>query len=418
MIRAGQPLLGSMAIQALGAAATLGIGVVVAVWQGPESQGHYGLVRSTADLLLALALFGLPQSLVHAINQQHVRPATLLRWAQRYVVALGALALALTLLAEATGGVWMPGWLASPWMWCALLVGSVGWVLQGLLRVFVLCRGSGIQFAWVSVMPALTLAVAVCAAVVAGRSDFELALLASGVASALLAWWQLGAVVRRADWQAGGSHQWRPLLVGGLHAFAQTLVLALQPWVSLHLIAWQGARPAEVGHFVFATYVYQIFALPVSFVAPLLFARISRAAGQGQAYSIGARLWPALASTTAGALFAAAVLPLAVPALLGPAYAPSTWACVWMALCGPALVLNRLGVSVLLGRGRFRAATAHALWRAMALPLTMLLCWAVQWADTVTTAAFAWLLVEASCAGVLWLLWNGTSALPRGVDVP
>lgn len=417
MIRDGQPLLGSMAIQALGAAATLGIGVVVAVWQGPESQGHYGLVRTTADLLLALALFGLPQSLVHAINQQHARMGTLLRWAHRYVVALLALALAFTLLAQATGGAWMPGWLRSPWMWCALLVGTVGWVLQGLLRVFVLCRGSGVQFAWVSVMPALTLAAAVCAAVVAGRSDFELALLASGVASAVLATWQLRAVVRRADWHAGGPPQWRPLLLGGLHAFAQILVLALQPWVSLHLIAWQGANPAEIGHFVFATYIYQVFALPASFVAPLLFARVSRAVGQGRAYSIGARLWPALAWTTAGAAAAAAALPLAVPALLGPAYAASTWACVWMALCGPALLLNRLGVAVLLGRGRFRAATAHALWRALALPLALLLCWTVQWADTVTMAAFAWLLVEVSCAAGLWLLWNSPTASPRGVDL-
>jgi O-antigen/teichoic acid export membrane protein len=418
MIRAAQPLLGSMAIQALGAAATLGIGIVVAVWQGPESQGHYGLVRSTADLLLALALFGLPQSLVHAINQQHVRPAMLLRWAQRYVVALLALALASTLLAEATGGAWMPSWLASPWMWCALLVGSVGWVLQGMLRVFVLCRGSSIQFAWVSVMPALTLAVVVCAAVAAGRSDFELALLASGVTSALLAMWQLGAVVHRADWHAGGLPQWRPLLAGGLHAFAQTLALALQPWASLHLIAWQGASPAAIGHFVFAAYVYQVFALPVSFVAPLLFARISRASGQGQAFPIGARLRPALAWTVAGAVFAALVLPLAVPALLGPAYAPSTWACVWMALCGPALLLNRLGVAVLLGRGQLRATTAHALWRALALPLAMLLCWAVHWADTVTMAAFAWLLVEVSCVGVLWLFWSKARAMPRGAGVP
>jgi hypothetical protein len=196
------------------------------------------------------------------------------------------------------------------------------------------------------------------------------------------------------------------------------LVLALQPWASLHLIAWHGAGPAEIGHFVFAAYVYQVFALPVSFVAPLLFARISRASGRGQAYSIGARLWPALASTAAGALFAAAVLPLAVPGLLGPAYAPSTWACVWMALCGPALLLNRLGVAVLLGRGRFRAATAHALWRALALPPAMLLCWALQWADTVTMAAFAWLLVEVSCVGVLWLMWKSSFALPRRVDAP
>jgi len=53
----------------------------------------------------------------------------------------------------------------------------------------------------------------------------------------------------------------------------------------------------------------------------------------------------------------------------------------------------------------------------LALPLALLLCWAVQWADTVTMAAFAWLLVEVSCAAGLWLLWNSPTASPRGVDL-
>ena len=77
-VRASERMRGTLwagvAVQALGALATLCIGIVIAGWQGPAAQGQYGLVRSTADLVLALALFGLPQSLVHAINQQRAEP--------------------------------------------------------------------------------------------------------------------------------------------------------------------------------------------------------------------------------------------------------------------------------------------------------------------------------------------------------
>jgi hypothetical protein len=344
-----------------------------------------------------------------------VSPALLMRWAQRYSAALLGLALLAALVAAASGGAWQPRWVAGPWTWAALLLGTVGWVLQGLQRVFVLCRGSDVQFAWLSVAPSLTLLVAVLGLMAAGRSDFEFALAASGVACALLGAWHMSGLRCRADWQPGQPPSLHSLLGGGLHAFAQTLVLALQPWASLQLLRWQGALPGEIGHFVFAAYVYQLFALPVSFVAPLLFARISKAAGEGRGLFVGRRLWPVLGLTGVAAVLAALLLPPLLQALWGGSYAAAGWACAWMALCGPALLLNRLGVTVLLGRGRFRAATVHALGRAVLLPLVLGACAAWGGAGRVSAAAFGWWLVELMCALVLWGLWRRGPAGPDEV---
>jgi O-antigen/teichoic acid export membrane protein len=408
------PLWNSMAIQGLGAVATLGVGLAIAAWQGPLAQGYYGLVRSTADLILALALFGFPQSLVHVLNHQRASPAVLLRWGGWYVMLLLVLALLLGGLAWAWERAFMPPWLGSSWAWVALLAGSIGWVLQGLQRVFVLCLGTEMQFAYLSSAPALTLLVAVLVLICLGRSDFELALLFSGIASAWIGSWQMRPLQRQPDWRHGGAPQLRALVGGGLHAYTQTVALALQPWASLQMLRLHEVSANEVGQFVFACYVYQALALPASFAAPLLFARVSRSVSQGRTFDASAWLRPILGLTTLVALAGAASMPYVVPALFGDAYLTASWACVWMALCGPLLLINRLGVSVLLGRGQFSAASMHAVSRAFLLPLTLTLCWLVRGSDAVSAAAFAWLIVETLCAVVVWMLWTRALVVVHG----
>jgi O-antigen/teichoic acid export membrane protein len=400
-------LLGSVAIQGLGAAATFAVGVAIAAGQGPEAQGRYGLLRTVADLLLALALFGLPQSMVHALNQRGASPAGLERLSLRYAaLLLGAALLVCALLAAAGGGALLPNWLDGPTALLALLVGSAGWILQGLLRVLALCRGTAVQFAWASVVPALTLLAAVLVLLAARSQRYELALAASGIASALIARWQLRPLRAQAGWRNGSPAPLSGLLADGTHAFAQTAALALQPWLTLLLMRSQGASVAEVGTFVFAAYVFQAFALPTSFVAPLLFARISRSVGAGRRYPAAGTLVRAVLWMAPLSLLAMAVLPWAVVALFGPAYAPAVPACVVLALGGPLLVANRLGVSVLFGHGRFRLASVHALLRGLAVPAGLLLAWSSGRLEVVTGAAVGWVIAEAAGVAALVMMWK------------
>src|SRR5205085_2341432 len=117
----------------------------------------------------------------------------------------------------------------------------------------------------------------------------------------------------------------------------------------------------------FAAHVFQAFALPATFVAPLLFARISRFAGEGRHFPAGALVGRVVAAAAAAGAVAAALLPWAVTAAFGAPYAGAVPACVALALGGPLVVGNRVGVSVLFGRGRFGAAAVHAAVRAVAL---------------------------------------------------
>jgi O-antigen/teichoic acid export membrane protein len=409
MTAARRSLIGSVAVQAFGAGATFAVGIAIALLQGPEAQGRYGLVRSAADLLLALALFGLPQSMVHALNQLGTSAAALERWSLRYAFALLLLALIVAIAIGLFDPGAMPAWLDGPYALLALLVGAVGWVLQGLQRVFALCRASALRFGWLSVTPALTLLVAVAVLLALESQRYAFALAASGVASALLGALQLRDLRAAPGWARGGATPWRTLWATGTHAFAQSVAIALQPWLTFVLLRQHGASVAEVGQFVFAAYVYQAFVLPAGFVAPLLLARISAASGAGRDYAVQDRLRRALLVTALAAGLAALSLPPVVPALFGAAYAPAVAACVWLALSGPLVVANRLGVSVLLGRARFRAASAHALLRALLVPLVVWACLMLEPARAVTAAAFAWCLIEGLCATALLLWWRAAA---------
>ena len=410
MTAARRSLVASVVVQAFGAGATFAVGIAIALLQGPEAQGRYGLVRSAADLLLALALFGLPQSMVHALNQLGTSAAALERWSLRYALALLLLALFVVLaIALHDSGAMLPPWLGGPCALLALLLGAIGWVLQGLQRVFALCRASALRFGWLSVTPALTLLVAVAVLLALESQRYAFAVAASGVASALLGALQLHGLRAAPGWTRGGAVPRRTLWTTGTHAFAQSAAIALQPWLTFVLLRRHGASVAEVGQFVFAAYVYQAFVLPAGFVAPLLLARISAASGAGRDYAVQDRLRRALLVTALVAGLAALSLPPLVPALFGAAYAPAVAACVWLALSGPLVVANRLGVSVLLGRARFRAASAHALLRALLVPLVVSACLMFEPRRAITAAAFAWWLVEAVCAGALLLWWRAAA---------
>ena len=370
-------------------------------------------MRTAADLLLALALFGLPQSMVHAINQRGASASALERLSWRYAAMLLAAALvASVLFASGAGAVLLPPWLSGSGALPALLGGCVGWVLQGLLRVFALCRGTARQFAWASVMPSLMLLLGVLGLLTAGSQRYEWALALSGLASALLTAWQLRPLRARPGWAQGEPAPLAGLLVDGGHAFAQTVTQALQAWVSLHLMQWHDATVAELGRFVFAAYVLQAFGLPTSFVAPLMFARISEAAGAGRRYAAGGILTRVLGLSALAALLGVGLLPVVVPLLFGPAYVAAVPACQLLALAGPLLVANRLGVAVLFGQGRFRLATLHALLRAMAVPAGLWLAWRMGGLDVVTGAAAGWLLAEAAGALAMAWIWIGLPLRP------
>ncbi len=404
--------LASVAIQSLGAAATLGVGLQIAWWQGAAAQGHYGLVRTTADLIVAVLLFGFPQSLVTALQQGQVSAKSLAPLVVRYALIVGLILLGIGLLWPWGGGgvAWGGPW-DQRWTWLALLLGAWGWVVQGLQRVFVLCRGGALAFSWLTVAPALSLLVAVTLVMALGRQDFAWAVAASGVASAVVGAWIVASLVAKPNWPAGRAWQRvdrRGLIEGGAHAFAQTVAMALQPWVSLVALQHLGLGAESLGLFVLATFVHQAFALPAAFLSPMLLARLSASPTQSWASALGLPRGPVVLAAMASVALACAILPWGIPAALGARFEGAVVASLWIALSAPCLWVNRWGVTAWLARGAWAQASWHA-----ALRVALLLAWwcagawhvaaATMTVNLVSWAGFAWFSVEAVCAAWWWM---------------
>lgn len=402
----------SVALQALGAAATLLTGIVIALGAGPEAQGRYGLMRSAADMLLALAIFGLPQGMVYALNQRGAQPRALHAWTTRYLVVCAGVLLALGAVA-AFG--WRTGLPFEPLAMVAIAIGAIGWLQVGLARTYVLCLGSRVRFAALTAAPALALLVAVLAMLAAGSAHYEWAVAASGVLAAGVGWQSMQALQRAPGWSSGAPVDTGELVRAGLHAFTQSAAVAFQPWLTFWMMQHAGVGVAAIGHAVFAAYVAQAFALPAAWFAPLLLVDASR--GADGARHARRAAWRLVALSAAAAVVAVLVLPWLVPRLFGAGYAPAVAACQWIAASGPFLVANRLGVAILLGRGRFRVSTGLGLARVLALPVGLWIALdAASGAAAMpvsTCVAIAWCAVEVGCAALLFLaLWARGPRIP------
>ncbi len=291
-------------------------------------------------------------------------------------------------------------------MLMALGLTVCGWLVQGLWRVLVLVLGDPLGFAWATVLPALTLFAAVLFTLARDSQHFEWALAASGVASVLFAGWQLRALRVQPAWRQGGPVPLTGLVVKGALATAPTIALALQPWLTLVLLQRAGAGDREIGWFVLANLVQQALTLPVSFAAPLVMERVSRAEGAGKRYAV-TRWLPMLAATIVGALLAVLLMPRLVPIIFGTVYHAAVPACIWMAVSGPFVVAGRLVLAVLLGKGAFHAGALHALARSLAVPLVLIPALVLMPTDRPAAAALAWLVVEvAAFALCAWLVFR------------
>jgi O-antigen/teichoic acid export membrane protein len=404
----------AIGVQCIGAVASFVITMSIAALQGPAAQGAYGLVRTGADLIVALGLFGLPQGMVHLINRMDVRPSLLDGWLTRYSAALlGGVVLLGALAWGGIGHALVPGWLDTPLSVLAMGVGCMGWVAQGLQRVFVLCRGSSMRFAWVTAFPAIMLLVGVFVQIGVGSQRYEWSVAFSGVASVAFGEWQMRRLRREAGWRQGAAARVRDLLASGTQGFAQVMSMALQPYLSLVLMQWWGASLAEIGWFVFAGSVFQAFALPAGYASPMIFARLSEAKASGTHRAVVRAMWLVGLATTVAGVIAAVALHRLVPFAFGASYENAGLTCAIIALAGPAILMSRLGTAVLLGLGRYSLCTGLAALRIVATPLCMIAAWKILPIDLSSGAAAGWLAAEVVYCLVMWA-WGARA--PSAVD--
>jgi glycosyltransferase involved in cell wall biosynthesis len=361
-----KPAIVSVAIQAAGSAATVGAALLVASTMGLAAQGQFALMRSWNDALVALAVLGLPQALLHLQYREGVPVAALRPWVTRYLLGLAAISLAFGagLLALPAGRV-LGAPAATPFAVLALAVPAAA--AHMLWRSLALRDVGVLTYAVMTALPALLIVVLlVPVSLMRQVSGFGWVLVASASVSACVS----GAlVVRLAQRQteADSRQAWsrRTLWSVGVETAAQSVLAALTPALLLSTIGWFGAPLAEVGAVSLGVHVYQLFGVAAAYAAPMVYDRAARSesAVRTDALLAGLRARFGVAHGRLAAVFA--LLTLALVRWLWPAGADSIVLLSLMAIAGLLSMGVRVLVTLMLARGAFRPLTVQALVRVL-----------------------------------------------------
>lgn len=395
------PALGSLLIQASGSAATAVAAVLVASQLGLAAQGEFGLLRSWSDVLVMLAVSGLPQGLLHLQYREGVPVAALRRWIGRYLRMLAALAAALI-----AGGLATPLFADLPHRAQALvLVAAAPLAAAHLLWRSLTLRVVGVvPYAVVTAAPALLILAGLLPYAAAGlRSGFEWVLLGAAAFSALAS----GLLARRAthaEARVTTSPRWsrRQLWSVSLQTGAQSVLTAAGPASLMSLASLLGATLAQVGVISLCLQLYQMFAVAAVYAAPLVYDRAARSERRPDGRQLFALLrqrigLAPLALGAAAALFGPVLL-----AQLWPAIADLAPPLTLMAVAGVLALGVRLLSTLHQARGEFTLLSLQAAARLLVgLLLTALLMrsWPATLAVpvamlTVEALLLAWLLVR------------------------
>lgn len=353
------PALGSVLIQAVGSAATAAAAVLVASQLGLAAQGEFGLLRSWSDVLVMLAVFGLPQGLLHLQYREGVPVAALRHWIGRYLGGLAALAAVVIALGLAT-----PLLADLPHRAQALvLVAAAPLAAAHLLWRSLTLRTVGVvPYAAVTAAPALLVLAGLLPYVAAGwRSGFEWVLLGAAALSALAS----GLLARRAaatDALASPMPGWshRQLWSVSLQTGVQSVLTAASPAALMSLASLLGATLAQVGVISLGLQLYQVFAVAAVYAAPLVYDRAARSERRPDGRQLIALLRQriGLAPLVAGA--AAALFGPWLLAQAWPAVADVAPMLTLMAVAGALALGVRLLSTLQQARGEFTLLSLQA----------------------------------------------------------
>ena len=363
-----RPALWSVAIQAVGSAATVAAALLVTSTMGLAAQGQFGLLRSWNDALVTIAVLGLPQGLLHLQYRESVPVAALRPWVLRHLLRLALLALLCAALALALLRLLPAGAVALSPGTVAVIAAAVPLAAAHLLWRSLALRDAGtVVYAVITAAPALRVVVALVPVCLLGStSGLAWALLVAAALSAALSGW----VVRRANHRQASREEAPPwsratLWSVGVETGVQGVLTALSPALVLSTVGWVGASLAEVGVISLGLHVYQIFGVAAAYVAPMVYNRAASALRPPTAADIGAALRARSTPLRLMLGAAAAVIAMLVVRWLWPAGADALAMLSLMALAGLISMAVRLLVTLMLARGVFRPLTWQALARLL-----------------------------------------------------
>lgn len=378
------PTAWSVVWQAAGSAATLAAAFWVSWRFGLGAQGEFGIAKTWFDAAAVIAVFGLPQGLLHLQYRCGVAAAALVKWLARWLLGLACVAAVVSSLLA-----WVGHALA------AVVIASLPFAASHLLARSLLMRTQGVVvFGVVTALPALLTLVGVLAMGAVGQGTrFDRLLLGvavvAGVAGAMLA-------LRSAGSPTPDHWSWRELASVSLQSGLQASLGAVLAAALLSTVAAVTGDQAAVGSASLGWHLYSVFAVLAGYLAPLTFDRVAR---QDRPASPE---WPGPVRTTALVLLALAAMVLAV-AQSWPAWQP--WA-VPIAITLPAGLASigaRMAGTVLLARSAYVELSMQAAARLLTAVAGM--TFALQFLPAASALALVLLVTELltwwRCA---WLL--------------
>lgn len=376
-----------LAVQALGPLCGFATVFLIAHTGGVVAQGRFAQARAWIDLLVVFGCFGFPQGFVFVINKLGASAARIGWGSVVYSAAFFAAAWGLSQAGAHGSAPWVPALAAS------LLV------LHGLWRGVYLTARQGLLFALFTVLPAVALLVSVAVGI--GRLPFEELILASAVPAVLAAALLMVPLLLQRRPQPAPM-PWRALMANGSHVFVQALLTVAQPLLAYALLRQAGAGDAGVGLLHVGVFLVQGASVPISMVAPLLFARWTAAEAASPVVHLDAASLRWLGWGIAVALGLALAVSVAVPFAFGEGFGAARWPAALMMLTLPMGCHARLIAPALHASGHpalnteacvLRLATLGGLgWGLLALGVAPL--WAL---------AAAWTVAEGLAAA--WTLW-------------
>ena len=318
----------NLLVQGLGSFAPMLTIVLLARVAGETAQGVFSSFKAWTDLIVALAVFGFPQSFVYLINKHISAAHDILNFSLLYAAASMVVSGIVVAAGTLAGYNFLPI-TSNPWAFALFLaIGTGAVVLHRLVRAIYLTIDDGMLFSLITCAPSVFLMVAMVVAAMLPAFRFDLAWLVAGIATlAATAVWVRGIAA-----EAGGHRlAWpvlerRVLMTQSTHAFLQSLAFTLQPVAAINIMLAFGASLGAVAFFTASTIIVNGANVVFAIVSPVLFNRWTAN------YSVAVFANVERVAILLGVVFGLGsvatwwLLPWLVPAVFGDSYAAAVGA--------------------------------------------------------------------------------------------
>lgn len=389
----------SVTVQALGPMSSLATVLVVARLGGAAAQGSFAQTKAWIDLLVVLGCFGFPQGIVYVTNKLGASAHRLAWHSVAYSLAFLPVSWAITFLGTTKGWTGQTFNNGGVYIFASALAGAL-LVLHGLLRGVYLSRQQGASFALFSILPAITLLVAIF--ITRGKGYYANQILVSAFVSAIFGV-VLTVVQLRCMPVCYAETPWRALFANSTHSFVQSMLMVLQPLLSYALLR-AADDYTQVGYLNAGIFLSQGLIVPVGLISPLMFAHWTSRYDAGLLWRLRRQTIRWVMLGIPASLFLAIIAQRVTPLIFGRDYLVASTAVALMVCSVPQALHSRLLAPALHAQGFPGVNTICAGVRLAGLALFGWLL-SQSGVSALNAAALGWSVGELlSLAWVLWMM--------------